>query len=129
METYQLLEVIESGETQEIELKQSFHSSQVFAKLMSGFANTQGGMIIIGVNANKKIIGLTEDADKLQQKISVAAQTVAPPLIPDIQVHNIEGKEVIAVVIQKVIDSTFHTFQGAIYVKVGSTLKKLRAIS
>jgi len=125
METYQLLEVIESGETQEIELKQSFHSSQVFAKLMSGFANTQGGMIIIGVNANKKIIGLTEDADKLQQKISVAAQTVAPPLIPDIQVHNIEGKEVIAVVIQKVIDSTFHTFQGAIYVKVGSTLKKI----
>ena len=124
METDQLLEVIESGETQEVELKQSFHSSQDFSKLMGGFANTQGGMIIVGVNAKKQIIGVKEDVDKLQQKISAAAQAVSPPLVPDIQVHSIEGKKVIAVVIQKAIDSTFHTFHGAIHVKVGSTLKK-----
>ncbi|MBU2590329.1 MAG: hypothetical protein KKB39_06220, partial [Nanoarchaeota archaeon] len=36
----------------------------------------------------------------------------------------IEGKKVIAIVVQKAIDSIFHTFHGAIYVKVGSTLKK-----
>jgi len=124
METDQLLEVIESGETQEVELKQSFHSSQDFSKLMSGFANTQGGMIIVGVNAKKQIIGVKEDVDELQQKISAVAQAVSPPLVPDIQVHSIEGKKVIAVVIQKVINSTFHTFHGAIHVKVGSTLKK-----
>ncbi len=124
METDQLLEVIESGETQEVELKQSFHSSQDFSKLMSGFANTQGGMILVGVNAKKTIIGVREDVDRLQQKISASAQAVSPPLVPDIQFHTIEGKKVIAVVIQKAIDSTFHTFQGAIYVKVGSTLKK-----
>jgi len=124
MEIDQLLEVIESGETQEVELKQSFHSAQDFSKLMAGFANTQGGMIIVGVNANKKIVGLKEDVDKLQQKISAAAQAISPPLVPDIKVYNVEGKEVIAVVIQKAIDNIFHTFQGAIYVKVGSTLKK-----
>ncbi len=124
METDQLLEVIESGETQEVELKQSFHSSQDFSKLMSGFANTQGGMIIVGVNMKKSIIGVKEDTDKLQQKISAAAQAVSPPLVPDIQVHSIDGKKVVAIVIQKAIDSTFHTFQGAIYVRVGSTLKK-----
>ena len=65
METDQLLEVIESGETQEVELKQSFHSSQDFSKLMCGFANTQGGMIIVGVNAKKTIIGTKEDVDEL----------------------------------------------------------------
>src|SRR3989338_1296711 len=124
METGQLLEVIESGETQEVELKQSFHSSQDFSKLMCGFANTQGGMIIVGVNAKKVIIGIKEDVDELQQKISASAQAVSHPLVPDIQVHTIEGKKIVAVVIQKAIDNTFHTFQGAIYVKVGSTLKK-----
>ncbi|MBI2207858.1 ABC transporter permease, partial [Candidatus Woesearchaeota archaeon] len=51
MDKDQLLEVIENGETQEVEFKQSFHSSQDFSKLMSGFANTYGGMIIIGVGA------------------------------------------------------------------------------
>ncbi|MEA3378671.1 MAG: ATP-binding protein [Nanoarchaeota archaeon] len=124
METDQILEVIESGETQEVELKQSFHSSQDFSKLMSGFANTQGGIIIVGVNAKKQIIGVKGDVDKLQQKISAAAQAVSPPLVPDIQVHSIEEKKIIAVVIQKAIDSTFHTFHGAINVKIGSTLKK-----
>ncbi|PJA08943.1 MAG: hypothetical protein COX70_02615, partial [Flavobacteriales bacterium CG_4_10_14_0_2_um_filter_32_8] len=87
METDQLLEVIESGETQEVELKQSFHSSQDFSKLMCGFANTRGGMIIVGVNAKKTIIGTKEDVDELQQKISASAQAVSPPLVPDIQVH------------------------------------------
>ncbi len=48
METDQLLEVIEAGETQEVELKQSSHSSQDFSKPMCGFANTKGGMIIGG---------------------------------------------------------------------------------
>ncbi|MBU4352292.1 MAG: putative DNA binding domain-containing protein [Nanoarchaeota archaeon] len=124
METGQLLEVIESGETQEVELKQSFHSSQDLSKLICGFANTQGGMIIIGVNTKRTIIGVKEDVDELQQKISASAQAVSPPLVPDIQVHRIEGKKVIAIVVQKAIDSIFHTFHGAIYVKVGSTLKK-----
>lgn len=124
MEISQLLEVIECGETQEVEFKQSFHSSQDFSKLMSGFANTFGGMIIVGVNVKKKIMGVKVDVDELQQKISAAAQAVSSPLIPDIRVYNLEGKKVVVVVIQKAIDSTFHTFQGAIYVKVGSTLKK-----
>ena len=125
MEKEQLLEIIGNGETQEVELKESFHSSQDFAKLMSGFANTQGGMIIVGVNAKKNVIGIKGDLDPLQQKISAAAQTVSPPLVPDIQVHNLNGKKVVAVVIQKAIDKTYHTCQGVIYVKVGSTLKKI----
>ena len=49
---------------------------------MCGFANTQGGMIIVGVNAKKVIIGIKEDIDELQQKISASAQAVSPPLVP-----------------------------------------------
>ena len=98
MDKDQLLEVIESGETQEVELKQSFHSSQDFSKLMCGFANTYGGMIITGVSAKKEIIGIKEDIDQLQQKISAAAQAISPPLVPEIQVYTIEGKKIFSLV-------------------------------
>ena len=125
MDKDQLLEVIENGETQEVEFKQSFHSSQDFSKLMSGFANTYGGMVIVGVGAKKEIIGVKEDIDQTQQKISAAAQAISPPIVPEIQVYTIEGKKIIAIIIQKAIDNTFHTFQGVVYVKVGSTLKKI----
>ncbi len=125
MDKDQILEVIESGETQEVELKQSFHSSQDFSKLMCGFANTYGGMVIVGIDSKKNIVGIKEDIDHPQQKISAAAQAISPPIVPQIQVYTIEGKKIIAVIVQKAIDNTFHTFQGVIYVKVGSTLKKI----
>ncbi len=125
MDKDQILEVIESGETQEVELKQSFHSSQDFSKLICGFANTYGGMVIVGVDAKKNSVGIKDDIDQLQQKISAAAQAISPPIVPQIQVYTIEGKNIIAVIVQKAIDNTFHTFQGVVYVKVGSTLKKI----
>ncbi len=125
MEKEQIAKIIESGETQEVELKQSFHGSQEFSKSMCALANTYGGIVIIGVNAKKEIVGIEEDADILQQKISAAAQAVSPPLVPKIEVLNLQDKKLIPVTVQKAIDNTFHTFQGVIYVKVGSTLKRI----
>src|SRR3989338_8521519 len=125
MEETKLREIINVGETQEVELKQSFHSSQDFSKLMCGLANTFGGMIIVGVAQNKKVIGIDEDLDIIQQKISASAQAVSPAVIPLIEVNTLERKKVIVVTIQKAIDNIFHTFQGVIYVKSGSTLRKI----
>lgn len=122
MEKKQLLEVIKSGENQEVELKESL---QDFAKLMAGFANTNGGMIIIGVNAGKKIIGLKGDLDSLQEKISALAQTVSPALYPDVKIHNIDGKKLVSIVVQKAVDNTAHSYQGVFYARVGSTIRKL----
>jgi len=125
MDKDQILKIIESGESQEVEFKESFHSSQEFSKIMCGFANTYGGILIVGVNTKKEVIGLKEEADKLQQKISSSAQTVSPPIIPSVEVLNINNKKVITIVIQRAIDNTFHTFQGVIWVRIGSTLKKI----
>ncbi|MFH2106348.1 MAG: ATP-binding protein [Candidatus Micrarchaeota archaeon] len=125
MEKERLMRIIESGESQEVELKQSFHSSQEFSKIMCALANTYGGVILVGVNSVKTIIGIQEDVDAVQQKISASAQAVSSPVIPTVEVVQVDGKDIIAVTIQKAIDNTFHTFQGVIYVKVGSTLKKI----
>lgn len=125
MDKGQIFKIIESGESQEVEFKESFHSSQEFSKIMCGFANTYGGVVLVGVNAKQEAVGLKEDADKLQQKISSSAQAISPPIIPSVEVHNINNKKIITIVIQKAIDNTFHTFQGVIWVKIGSTLKKM----
>ncbi|MBU3896766.1 MAG: putative DNA binding domain-containing protein [Nanoarchaeota archaeon] len=125
MDKDQIFRIIESGESQEVEFKESFHSFQEFSKIMCGFANTYGGIVIVGVNAKKEAVGLKEDADKLQQKISSSAQAISPPIIPSIEVHDINNRKIITIVIQRAIDNTFHTFQGVIWVKIGSTLKKI----
>lgn len=125
MDINQILKIIESGETQEVELKESLHSFQDFSKLMCGFANTYGGVILIGVNNKKEIVGIKDNLDGIQQKLSSAAQAVSPPIFPSIETHKIKGKNIITIVIQQAIDSTFHSFQGVIWVRIGSTLKKI----
>lgn len=125
MDTKQVLDVINSGETQEVEFKESFHSSQDISKLMCGFANTYGGVILIGVSADRRIVGVGRDTDGIQQKMSSSAQSVSPPILPSIKVHEIDGRKVVAAVVQRAADGTFHTFQGVIWARVGSTLKKM----
>ena len=124
MDAGQLSRIIELGETQEVEFKQSIHSYQELSKYMCAFANREGGLILIGISAAKEPVGLNEDLDGLQQKIAAAAKAIAPPLVPAIEVHSYKGKKIIAITIQKAPDSAYHTYEGVIYSKIGSTLTK-----
>ena len=56
MEVKQLKLLIENGETQDVEFKQLFHSFQDISKTIYGFANTSGGILLIGVKDNKFLI-------------------------------------------------------------------------
>jgi ATP-dependent DNA helicase RecG len=126
MDTEQLKRLIKSEETQEIERKESFHSGQEISKLMCGLANIYGGVILLGVSNNGTIIGVPKsELDKTQQNLSSAAQAVTPPILPSIEVCEIENKHIIVTTIQRAVDGTFHTFQGVIWARVGSTLKKI----
>lgn len=125
MNRKQILEIIDAGESQEVEFKESFHSSQDFSKLMCAFANTFGGVILIGINNKKEVRGVKDDLDNIQQRISSSAQAVSSPLFPSVEIHKINDKEIIAIIIQQAIDNTFHSFQGVIWVRIGSTLKKI----
>jgi len=124
MDERQISKIIEAGETQDVEFKQSVHSFQELSKHMCGLANHEGGIVLIGVNAKKEAIEIADDLDKLQQKIAAAAKAVAPPIFPTIEVVSQKGKKIIAITIQKAPDSTYHTFDGVIYSKIGSTLHK-----
>lgn len=124
MDSEQLSKIIAVGETQEVEFKESVHSYQELSKHMCALANREGGLILIGVSAAKEPVELKEDLDKLQQKIAAAARAVAPPIVPTIDVLTFKGKKIIAITIQKATDSTYHTYDGAIYSKIGSTLHK-----
>ena len=68
MDTDKIKQVIDSGETQEVEFKESFHSSQKISELMCGFANTYGGVIILGVTKKKEVIGVSGNLDEIQQR-------------------------------------------------------------
>ena len=129
MEIENLKRIIAEGENTEIELKQSFHSVQEIAKIISAFANTQGGLLILGVDDKGKIEGIKENPDAIQQRISNSNATIHPSPIINVEVHTIDKKKVIVIAVHKADSTVFHTVEGVIYVRIESTIQKLEGQS
>jgi len=129
MDIENLKRIIAEGENAEVELKQSFHSAQEIAKIISAFANTQGGLLILGVNDKGKIEGIKENPDTIQQRISNSNSTIHPLPIIGVEVHAIDKKKVIVIAAHKADSTVFHTVEGVIYVRIGSTIQKLEGQS
>ena len=121
MEANQIISIIEGGETQEVEFKQSFHSAREVSKAICSFANTFGGILLIGISDKKEILGIQSDIDTLQQQISAANQSVLPTPLISVEIHKVKDRTILVVIVQKSSDNSYHTFHGAIYVRVGST--------
>ena len=127
MEKEELLRIIKNKENEEVEFKESFHSTQDISKAICAFANTNGGLLIIGVDNQGSIKGITEDPDKLQQKISAATHNVHPTPASSIKIVPIEGKKTVVTTIQRTDGQSFYSLNGAIFVRVGSTNRRLEA--
>lgn len=125
MEPEHVRKLLEKIESNDLELKETFHSEQEISKIICAFANTDGGVIFIGVDHKGTITGTKENPDKLQQKLSAAGQSVAPAPLMTVEPHTINGKQIVLVKIHKADSGSFHTFNGVIWVRIGSTTRKL----
>lgn len=129
MDTENLKRIIAEGESIEVEFKQSFHSVQEIARVIAAFANTQGGLLVLGVKSDGTIEGIKENLDIIQQKISQANATIHPAPITNVGIHTLDHKKVILITVHKADSSVFHSVEGVIYVRLGSTVQKLEGQS
>ena len=79
----ELLEIIGNGENSGIEFKRDDVHPDALAKEMSAFLNLEGGRIILGVEDNGDITGLTRTPEDTEEWImGVARAHLQPPVIP-----------------------------------------------
>ena len=64
MNLAELQEIVRLGEDSKTQFKQSMNSSDALAAEISAFANTKGGKLLIGVNDDGNIVGLSSDEVK-----------------------------------------------------------------
>ncbi len=126
METKDLKHIINNGESQTVEFKERWPANSAISKVICSFANTSGGVLTIGVDDGGKVVGLSkEHLDVLQKRVSESNKAVSPTPLISITDHSIDDKRVIAVEVKKAYDQGYHTYEGAIYVRVGSTTQRL----
>jgi predicted HTH transcriptional regulator len=97
MKKREILELIEVGENLRCEFKRKIPSNDKIAKEMIAFANTRGGVILIGVDDNKNIVGVESEKSEAEIIKDVAINYCEPPLYYNIEYVNLEGKEVVVV--------------------------------
>ncbi|MDD3042326.1 MAG: helix-turn-helix domain-containing protein [Methanosarcinaceae archaeon] len=90
-----LQELIKSGESETLEFKEKFDDRTVESAV--AFANTKGGLILIGVSDKGVVTGVDIGKETLAKWGNLISGKTEPGLIPEIEVFEREGKQVAAV--------------------------------
>lgn len=74
MEWLEILRRIEAGEDYHTEFKRRYDRSDI-GKAICAFANTEGGVIVLGVTDDRRIAGVKENAEQVQERLTSFLQT------------------------------------------------------
>ena len=88
--TEQLQTWLKGGETKRVEFKLSFGQDTI--ETLVAFANTEGGVVLIGVSDDKEIKGVAISAESINNWINEVKLKTAPQLIPDAEVITVDEK-------------------------------------
>lgn len=93
MDKKEILHIITQGESEITEFKSSF-GKEVIESIVA-FSNSKGGKVIVGVNDNKNIIGVSISDESIQKWINEIKQNTNPQVIPDAETLELEGKTIV----------------------------------
>ena len=75
MEWLDVLGRVAAGESNQTEFKLGLGDLSAIGKAICAFANTEGGVVILGVSNAQEIVGVKEDAERVQERLTSFLQT------------------------------------------------------
>ncbi len=119
----ELREFIKNGENSAMEFKRDDLRTQDLAKELVAFSNLQGGIVLLGVEDDGRIAGLTRKSLE-EWVMSVCRDKIRPAILPHFElVQNIEGGKDIAIVYVPRgygVHSLWHNNSSKYLIRVGS---------
>jgi len=127
MEALEIIEILERGEDSRHQFKGDVTNADSLAKEMVAFANTKGGIIIIGADKYGNIVGIADnDIDRINQLIAnTATNNVKNPINPFTENIKVSDKLLIVVHIAEGIDKPYMNNKEAVLVKSGSDKRQV----
>ena len=124
-----IIDEILRGESKTLEFKEQMPANQSIVKTVIAFANTSGGKLIIGVNDDREIVGITDDIFELQDKISsIIYESCYPALLPHMYTKNIEGKILLVIDVNRGSLVPYYVKsegkENGVYIRIGATNRK-----
>ena len=107
-----------------LEFKRDLSSLQPILKTLVAFANTAGGTLIIGKDDLGNIVGIQDIFNAEEKLANAIADSIYPPLMPEIETISVEGKSLLVVCVSHWWGPFYLKAKGPIegvFVRLGST--------
>jgi len=95
----ELRELVKKGESTGVEFKENFDRETT--ETAGAFANTKGGIILIGVSDKGEVNGVQIGKGTMNDWANQISQSTEPRIIPEIERSEIEGKNVVIIRIKE----------------------------
>jgi predicted HTH transcriptional regulator len=109
--TEELRQKVLKGESETLELKAAIPRPDAIAQQVAAFANTNGGLLVLGIREPDVFTGV--DVDRATAAVQRAQDYLSPRIKLESEVHNIDGTRVVAVKIPA--STTLVSSSGAYY--------------
>jgi ATP-dependent DNA helicase RecG len=120
----ELEELIEEGESQNTEFKDSLRLKSEIGETVSAFSNTHGGTILIGIYDFGGVKGVEVGKRTLEELANYLKINTDPPIYPEINLCQISDKNIIAVKIKE-NDEKPVFFKTHAFKRVGRTNQRI----
>lgn len=120
-----LEELLIRSESKTLEFKENAHSLSKIIQTVIAFANTAGGILVIGIqDKTKKIVGLKNILQDEERIANAISDSISPILLPNLQFISYRGRDILIITIPH-SPGPFHLKDkgegNGVYVRVGST--------
>ncbi|XVU22087.1 ATP-binding protein [Actinoplanes sp. CA-054009] len=127
-----LLELLKRHEGKTLEFKRDLSSPGGVLKSIVAFANTSGGVILIGVeDGSRHVRGVTDPLDLEERLANLISDQVSPRLVPELEIVPWRGSHVVAIqIFPSPTRPHYLEREGpldGVYVRVGSTNRRADA--
>lgn len=111
-------------ESKTLEFKRDASSLDSILKAVIAFANTAGGIILIGVEDDGKIVGLDNPSKDQEKIVNSIANRVKPLLSPDFSIISVENKQILVIQVDYT-PAPYHLADkgeaDGVYIRLGNT--------
>lgn len=130
MEAIEILDIISKGESSTVQFKERVHDAYSIATETVAFSNSQGGLILIGVNDKTgELNGLSFDEIQAtnQLLVNAASNNVKSPITIFTEQVSINGQTLIVARIQEGTNKPYRDNKGIVWAKNGSDKRKVES--
>jgi ATP-dependent DNA helicase RecG len=117
----QILQIIAQGENSGVEFKQDEVNPEALEKEIVAFANSNGGVILLGVEDDGRISGISNSQIKEEWVSNIVRNNVIPPLQVSSTIVEVAEKKVFLIEVPKGKDKPYQTNKFQFLIRIGST--------